>query len=209
MGKTDSKSELRHGKTEKKKTESTVGQSVGLLTGPENQVGSKACRSAGKEVEADRQRERETDRQTERDKERDRERERERDRATERRRGRDRETQRHRDTEAKRCKGTERQRNKRGRQAKRQRGRQMKMDKQRQRHEDTQRDKTAPIPPLRTSYRRPASNIHPVLHQNVAVYARSAGFIVDCRAAVDLQLLYSRTTGILVHYTDITGINST
>ena len=51
MGKTDSKSELRHGENEKKKTESTVGQSVGLLTGPENQVGSKACRSAGKEVE--------------------------------------------------------------------------------------------------------------------------------------------------------------
>ena len=50
MGKTDSKSELRHGKTEEKKTESTVGRSVGLLTGPENQVGSKACRSAGKEV---------------------------------------------------------------------------------------------------------------------------------------------------------------
>ena len=72
------------------------------------------------------------------------------------------------------------------------------MDKQRQRHEDTQRDKTAPIPLLRTSYRRPASNIHPVLHQNVAVYARSAGFIVDRRAAaVDLQLLYSRTTGII------------
>ena len=80
MGKTDSKSELRHGKTEKKKTESTVGQSVGLLTGPENQVGSKACRSAGKEVEADRQRERETDRQTDRQTETKRETEKEKER---------------------------------------------------------------------------------------------------------------------------------
>ena len=90
MGKTDSKSELRHGKTEKKKTEITVGQSVGLLTGPENQVGSKACRSAGAEVEADRQRERETDRQREtkrqRERQRKRKRERQRDGETERQR---------------------------------------------------------------------------------------------------------------------------
>ena len=51
MEEKDSKSEHRHGETPQKKTESTVGRSAGLLTGPENQVGSKACRSAGKEVE--------------------------------------------------------------------------------------------------------------------------------------------------------------
>ena len=51
MEETDSKSEHRHGKTPRKMTECTVGRSAGLLTGPENQVGSKACRSAGKEVE--------------------------------------------------------------------------------------------------------------------------------------------------------------
>ena len=51
MGKTNKKSEHRHGENEKKQIENTVGQSAGLLTGPENQVGSKACRSAGEEVE--------------------------------------------------------------------------------------------------------------------------------------------------------------
>ena len=45
------KSEHGQAKSEKKSRESTVGWSAGLLTGPENQVGSKACRSAGKEVE--------------------------------------------------------------------------------------------------------------------------------------------------------------
>ena len=51
MRETDSKREHRHGKKTQKKKESTVGRSAGLLTGPENQVGSKAYRSAGKEVE--------------------------------------------------------------------------------------------------------------------------------------------------------------
>ena len=43
MAETDSKSEHRHGETPQKKKENTVGRSAGLLTGPENQVGSKAC----------------------------------------------------------------------------------------------------------------------------------------------------------------------
>ena len=44
MEQKDSKSEHRHGRKPQKNTESTVGRSAGLLTGPENQVGSKACR---------------------------------------------------------------------------------------------------------------------------------------------------------------------
>ena len=51
MAETDSKSEHRNGEKPQKKKKSTVGRSAGLLTGPENQVGSKACRSAAKEVE--------------------------------------------------------------------------------------------------------------------------------------------------------------
>ena len=43
VGEIDNKIEHGHGKNEKKNTESMVGWSAGLLTGPENQVGSKAC----------------------------------------------------------------------------------------------------------------------------------------------------------------------
>ena len=43
MEETDSNSQHRHGKKTQNNTESTVGRSAGLLTGPKNQVGSKAC----------------------------------------------------------------------------------------------------------------------------------------------------------------------
>ena len=52
MAETDRKLSTDMKKTHRKpqKTRS-VGRSARLLTGPENQVGSKACRSAAKEVE--------------------------------------------------------------------------------------------------------------------------------------------------------------